>query len=301
VFNPSEDVEIKVFRNRTLPSNEHYESLFLKFLEDVKNTKIIKKSGKILVVSNDESNLPMNLIKYLRTIGVIFSPHSYPKIEGDNNCPSHDTLAYIPDPHFILHDGFEKLIQSFPNQPWMDRNPKVFWRGTTTGFDAPECFDLMRVKVCKKAAATNMPWLDIKISGAEQTCRDKKAELSKINVTGAYANENDWVKNRGILDIDGNSHAWGLVWRLLSGSTVFRVETNFCNYLSQFLVPGIHYVSISRDLSNLEKKTKQISSHESSVLKYLKRVAESASKLRKLIRYQQIVERYAKTLESFFL
>jgi glutathionyl-hydroquinone reductase len=70
--------------------------------------------------------------------------------------------------------------------------------------------------------------------------------------------ESDWVKYRGIVDVDGNVNAWGLHWRLASGIVVFKVESEFTNLYMQHMVPWQHYIPILRDLSDLEIATKLV-------------------------------------------
>ena len=75
---------------------------------------------------------------------------------------------------------------------------------------------------------------------------------------GGFKKETEWVKHRGILDIDGNVNAWGLFWRLASGSVLFKVESEFTNLYAQHMVPWYHYIPIARDLSDLKAVTKLV-------------------------------------------
>ena len=64
-----------------------------------------------------------------------------------------------------------------------------------------------------------------------------------------------WAKHRGVLDIDGNVNAWGLIWRLASGSVVFKVESEYSNAYIERMRPWVHYIPIHANLSNLRAMT----------------------------------------------
>ena len=64
-----------------------------------------------------------------------------------------------------------------------------------------------------------------------------------------------WAEHRGILDIDGNVNAWGLFWRLASGSVVFKVDSPHTNAYIERMQPWVHYLPIYANLSNLQEMT----------------------------------------------
>ena len=56
------------------------------------------------------------------------------------------------------------------------------------------------------------------------------------------------------IDIDGNVNSWGLLWKLLSGSCILRVESPRRQWYHQRLQPWIHLVPVNADLSNLGER-----------------------------------------------
>ena len=60
------------------------------------------------------------------------------------------------------------------------------------------------------------------------------------------AAEAAWADSSGILDVDGNVNAWGLYWRLASGSTIFKVESEHISAYTEHAVPFVHYVPIAK-------------------------------------------------------
>ena len=68
----------------------------------------------------------------------------------------------------------------------------------------------------------------------------------------------DWSQYRGILDAPGNTNAWGLFWRLASGSAVFKIDGEYSNAYIKQLRPWVHYIPISNNLSDLIPLSKNI-------------------------------------------
>ena len=127
------------------------------------------------------------------------------------------------------------------------------WRGATTGYHN-KCEELPRVKMCSKAL--NLTWVDAKLIRTIQFCYYKtnltNFRPSLLHLRGDHLPELEWSNYRGILDIDGNVNAWGLFWRLASGSVVFKVESKYLNAYITKMVPWVHYIPIKEDLSDFE-------------------------------------------------
>ena len=56
------------------------------------------------------------------------------------------------------------------------------------------------------------------------------------------------------IDIDGNVNSWGLLWKLLSGSCVLRVQSPRRQWFHHRLQPWEHLVPVQADLSDLDGK-----------------------------------------------
>ena len=114
-------------------------------------------------------------------------------------------------------------------------------------------------------------------------------ELRDEGLIHAKVSENYWANNRGILDIDGNVDAWGLRWRLESGSVVFRVHSSYENYYSKHLVEGEHFIGISPDLTESAERTSILLSSSNSDVRYLEMIATRSKKLTRAIEYATVV------------
>ena len=57
-----------------------------------------------------------------------------------------------------------------------------------------------------------------------------------------------------ILDVQGFSWSSRLKYLLMLDMLILKVEDNYVDFTSQFVIGGIHYLSISEDISDLEKQ-----------------------------------------------
>jgi hypothetical protein len=230
----------------------------------------------------------------------------------------HDGVILIPDWHFIEHSAWSALTATMRNQgkPLRDRSATIYWRGTTTGVNCnadyatidlhnpsilrdpcQECASLQRVAAVQIAQTS--PFLDLALTSAVQYCRPSHLqELFPSLVVGVgdglMHNKLDWIAARGVLDIDGNSNAWGARWRLESGSVLFKVESYITNaYLSR-MVPYVHYIPIFANLSNLASQAQLVG--DELVLPSLEVIVENANQLMAEFTYEKEVLRVRKEL-----
>ena len=201
------------------------------------------------------------------------------------------TCIHQPDFHFIGHRGWERLIRSIEdhNLPFVDRKSIVFWRGSSTG-QAARCEDLSRVRMCK--IAEGIPWLDLKMTNYIQICHGKPY------IPENRTKEEDWTINRGIVDIDGNVNAWGLFWRLASGSVIFKTTSQFTNYYISQLRPWVHFVPLANDLSDFVNQTALVI--DENAVSTLEQIASNARILIKQITYPSEIVRVRSELNEFY-
>lgn len=242
----------------------------------------------------DNSTINADNIRYLNDMGIIAVAHS---IERSDNVSLYTTL--LPNFHFIETRGFARLISEFSKleTPLQNRSSNVFWAGSTTGVPcvakrpcASVCDTIQRVKLVREGQ--QIPWTNFSITKAVQWCTAGDVALNDL--TSQFVRELEWGKHMGVIDIDGNVDAWGLPWRLASGSAVFRVESSYLHYFSELLVEEVHYVSVAGDLSDLAEKTAQVTmishvDHLANISKNAKRVIEQHS-------YERVIQAVAEKL-----
>jgi len=211
----------------------------------------------------------------------------------------------VPNFHFIQTRGFRDVLINIQSTrvPFELRKAKVFWAGSTTGEPCVGkhkncrnvCEELDRVKLVRSAA--HAPWLNVSLTSALQLCSGEQELLKNISLLSQRISEEEWTKYRGSLDIDGNVDAWGLYWRLKSGSVVFRVSSQYTNFMSARLVSGVHFVEISRSLDNIFNVTAMVKSHHTSPEYHvLLTISKNAEDLVSKITYEHVVAEFAGVL-----
>jgi hypothetical protein len=277
----------------------YYHGLAKRFFTDIAH-KHRKLEGIALIVTSDDATLPYDKILRIREANIPFLAHSIQRKEAKK-------AILIPDWHFIESYGFKEIISQLDKikitSPLEKRLPIVFWRGSTTGEPCVikinggqllykdcirTCFGLQRTMLIRKMQ--NVSWADIKYSKAVQFCT--KDELQSIYAQ--RVNEIDWTLYRGVIDIDGNVNAWGLHWRLHSGSVVFRVESDQINAYILHLKPNVHYVPILPNLSNVREQTSQITNV--SKIREFTKMTHAAKKIAMKFTYDKEIARVAKEL-----
>mmetsp|Transcript_3951 Transcript_3951/g.13731 ORF Transcript_3951/g.13731 Transcript_3951/m.13731 type:complete len:219 (+) Transcript_3951:2118-2774(+) len=156
-------------------------------------------------------------------------------------------------------------------RPGRSRRPP---RTTLTRCKPRRRIELRRVKLVRYFR--NITWLNLRLSKVVQGCHGHEAALKDEGLLQEHVHEPEWARYRGVLDIDGNVDAWGLRWRLESGSVFFLVRLSYQHFFSNSLVDGIHYISIDAKLDNLREKTSIVHSQEVEDVKYLENVAKNA-------------------------
>ena len=278
------------------------------FLEHVRRSAVHKTrifyvvNGQVDVVwvIEDDASLPQNLIDELQSRKIIVLVHSVPL-----NFSSAGSI-FVPNFHFIKHRGFRSLIAKLKQSelPFAQRDALVYWRGATTGvlqtntIDRKssiddDCRKLTRVKAA--TASRSVPWLDVAMTKPVQLCKSHAAMSSRVS-KARYSPETEWIRHKGLLEMDGNVDAWGHVWRMASGSIVFLVQSDYKHYFSDRLVEGVHYIGVRRDLSDLIKRTRIVTQTDNATVTYLSQIAANAKALMRELEYNEVVERVAQSL-----
>lgn len=188
-------------------------------------------------------------------------------------CSSLANSILLPDPHFIESRGYED-IRSLPFTPWDERRNIVFWRGGTTGvrLQPPPSYDekvswiwLPRLHLCDLAKRSpHAEVLDIAVSNfrqiPESVVKERAVAAGQIKPP---VEKSEFAKYRYQIDIDGNSNAWGLIEKLLMGSTILKIDSpyGFRQWFYDRLAPFETHVPIQSDFSDFDEKIDWVLSH----------------------------------------
>jgi hypothetical protein len=245
-------------------------------------------------------------------------------------------VVLIPDFQFIEQQGWSTLVATMREngRPLRERSETIYWRGSTTGLDCDidratidvsdpsqlrdpcgGCHSLPRIAAVQIAQTTNhnRQLLDLAITKAVQNCssdqlrelfpsggvqEDEAFAVTQQGVGDPPHNELDWIKARGILDLDGNANAWGTRWRLESGSVLFKVDSPITNAYLERLVPYVHYIPIHANLSNLVSQAMIV--RGDLVVPSLEIMVENAKSLMAEFTYEKEVRRVRNELLAFW-
>ncbi len=173
-----------------------------------------------------------------------------------------DQLPLIPDFYCLGSQGYAALRHRFAELPsWHERLPMALWRGASTGagdLTMQIMHELPRYRICRYAQ--EYPgWLDARFSAVVQTAsaeaeRVIRQHLVELDLLRPRMEPNRMGLHRWLVDVDGNVNSWGLLWKLLSGSCILRVESSRQQWFYRHLRPWHTHVPIAADLHDLPEK-----------------------------------------------
>tara|TARA_B100000674_G_scaffold39763_2_gene27712 strand:- start:23127 stop:24041 length:915 start_codon:yes stop_codon:yes gene_type:complete len=178
-------------------------------------------------------------------------------------------LPLIPDFYCLDSRGYAAIRKNFQELPrWQNRLPIAIWRGSSTGaanLTAKNIHTLKRYRLCKYSL--KYPgWLDARFNAIVQTVsseaeREIRDHVQALDLLRPRMKPGLMALHRWVVDIDGNVNSWGLLWKLLSGSCVLRVNSSRQQWFHNRLKPWGTHVPIEADLSDLTEKLLWSKSH----------------------------------------
>lgn len=125
--------------------------------------------------------------------------------------------------------------------PYNKKNNKIIWRGMSTGKQK-------RVIFVDKFQNNPNKNIDIKFSNLVQNTVNNNYILHNMSIK-------EQLESKFIISIEGNDVATNLKWILYSNSVVIMPKPTISSWIMEdTLIPGIHYVEIMNDYSDLEEK-----------------------------------------------
>ena len=125
--------------------------------------------------------------------------------------------------------------------PYNKKNNKIIWRGMSTGKQK-------RVIFVDKFQNNPNKNIDIKFSNLVQNTVNNNYILHNMSIK-------EQLESKFIISIEGNDVATNLKWILYSNSVVIMPKPTVSSWIMEdTLIPGIHYVEIMNDYSDLEEK-----------------------------------------------
>jgi len=176
-------------------------------------------------------------------------------------------IKIVPDLYYFTSRGYEGSF--IGDMPWMDRQNKIIWRGSTTGLFYQKLEDLDRLpryRLCSTMARLG-DIADVGFTGVVQASDDQQEGAIRDRLIGenlfrSFIPMSDMAQCRYVLDIDGNSNSWNFIEKMRLGCCLLRVESHWRQWFWPRMRPWVHYVPIANDLSDLAEIVRWCLAHE---------------------------------------
>lgn len=175
--------------------------------------------------------------------------------------PNYDDMMFT-FPHLNTHRDMIDKVAGFTTE-WFEKTKNtVVFRGSSSGCGVSAETNT-RIRLMQYASKTKhkSDFLDVGLTAGKKG----KMLLDPIqgfvltkepaNLVG-FKSMAEQSQHKYILHIDGNVLAYRLLYSLLTGSVLFRVKSPYQSFVdvTQLLKPGVHYLEIEQDFSDLERK-----------------------------------------------
>ena len=191
----------------------------------------------------------------------IFPVFQYPVMafSRHKNDPS---VILVPDTDFIASRGHVELKDEIDTYdiPWEEKKNAMVWRGGNNGmgYGAYNIDGPQEVSVDIDGITTittrllNQRELLVLFSRRSKYAHMMNIQFSRKGLSNSL-NKQSMLQYKYQLDIDGEVNAWsGLIWKLYSGSVVFKVNSHYEQWYYSNLHPWIHYIPVRGDLQDLD-------------------------------------------------
>lgn len=146
----------------------------------------------------------------------------------------------IPDNQFLASRGYADVRALARDRPWADRDPTIYWRGTTNGFNLQGGDRIAWVR-----HLAGVPGFDARLTGlcigARALMPDQGArlavQLTAEGLMGAPVPFDVHLDYRHHLDLDGTANSFpGLMKKLIIGGAILKQRTGYRQWYYDRLV-----------------------------------------------------------------
>ena len=190
------------------------------------------------------------------------------------------SVMMMPDPYFITSRGHARLRQCVAEHDcaWAAKADGAYWRGSTTGHADPARNRRIAFWRAHRDEA------DLALTRLDHR-RHRGLPVSPKTPVAEH------LRHRYQVDLEGHSCSWdGLFWKLLSNSTVLRVEQPDEQWYHRRLRPWVHYVPCT--VATFPRRLAWCRAHPEACA----RMAEAATALAASLTYEAEAEHFARSL-----
>ncbi|XP_032676241.1 protein O-glucosyltransferase 2-like isoform X1 [Odontomachus brunneus] len=187
-------------------------------------------------------------------------------------CGSEDTRDIVMPTYDITQSSLEAMgremldtlsVQGNTDLPWENKIEQLFWRGRDSRRERLDLIDISR----KHPELFNVSIVNFFFF---------KDEIDKYGPAQSYVSFFSFFKYKYQLNIDGTVAAYRFPYLLSGDSLVFKQESKYYEFFYKDLTPGLHYVPVKSDLSDLTEKIRWAKEHDKDVLKIAKTARQFA-------------------------
>jgi hypothetical protein len=209
----------------------------------------------------------------------------------------------IPDRHYFYHNLYHPFRSFHQGISWEEKNPKMVYGGQIR--DSPLNFidgsmqqlGLSPREYLKQILAPR--YRDILVCDDSWSEGIRSLLPSTTNSAGNFVTERVWISRRDmihykyILDIDGAASTWdATAWKLNSGSVIIKPKSIWRQWFYDQYIPGIHYMEINNDMSNLREVYEWCETHPDECHKMI----QHSQELFQTVYAQENIIQYTKTV-----
>ncbi len=162
-------------------------------------------------------------------------------------------------------EGWENIARNIPKSwslySWDKKVNKIFWRGKLSDCAWPDCQKSSRLKIVQMTDTKD--FVDAKFASLMESDKALYESMGLSNNFSNFVKQSDGAKYKYQIVLDGVSCTTpGYLYRLYSSSLVIKQETKEVQWFYHALKPGVHYIPVKEDLSDIEEKYEWLRSHD---------------------------------------
>mmetsp|Transcript_59904 Transcript_59904/g.106853 ORF Transcript_59904/g.106853 Transcript_59904/m.106853 type:complete len:436 (+) Transcript_59904:59-1366(+) len=167
---------------------------------------------------------------------------------GINSGHGHLDILF-PSPMFCYWpEEFNNVTGMAPY--WEDKDHVLFWRGSNTGYGYRHAL----VSLGPSINATDLHFSACCCGDHNETCERYLRPWVQMEEQAAH---------KYMVDVDGHSFSTRFKNLLATNSLVFKQKSPYKEWYYDLFEPGVHYIQLERDLSDLSQKVQWAREHDS--------------------------------------
>lgn len=174
----------------------------------------------------------------------------------------------VPDSEFTQYSRRCEQVEKLGAQiAYKNKIPKLIWRGSTSGgdWDLQTIVNAPRYKLVK-VGIENSEIIDAYFNTCCQHLGVLRKQLTKSGYIKDSLSVEEQMKYKYQILVDGNSATWcRTYWQLFSNALIFKQKSTWVLPVHYGLKPGIHYIELQNDLSDVVDKLNWAMEHDDEV------------------------------------